>query len=406
MGAHHRCAMTIATDISRRPLLPLLLALSGAHLLNDLIASMIPAMYPLFKEAYKLDFTQIGLITLAFHVTSSLLQPVLGYLTDHKPWAYAMVAGMTSTLIGVIGLASANNYAMVLVSVALVGLGSAVFHPEATRMARHAAAGHQGFAQGIFQIGGHAGYAAGPLLAAMVVVPRGQASLAWMSVIALLAMVLMAWTGARYAQMRSAQIAEANTRAVSPPAPGVTGWPVLLAMMVLVVLLLSKAAYTGAFTSYYTFYLIERFGVTVQLSQVMLFLYLVVGAFGVIVGGMIGDRVGRRRVIWISILGSLPFAILLPYADLFWTGMLSILISLIMASAFSSILIYAIDLVPHRVGLVGGMFYGLSFGLGGLLAAALGVFADQIGIVAVFKLCAWLPALGLITFLLPQSPPR
>ena len=398
--------MTIATDISRRPLLPLLLALSVAHLLNDLIASMIPAMYPLFKQAYQLDFTQIGLITLAFHVTSSLLQPVLGYATDHKPWAYAMVAGMTSTLFGVVGLAFANSYAMVLVSVALVGLGSAVFHPEATRMARHAAAGHQGFAQGIFQIGGHAGYAAGPLLAAMVVVPRGQASLAWMSVVAVLAMILMAWTGARYAQMRSAQMAEANTRATSTPTPGVTGWPVLLAMMVLVVLLLSKAAYTAAFTSYYTFYLIERFGVTVQLSQMMLFLYLVVGAFGVIAGGMLGDRVGRHRVIWISILGSLPFAILLPYADLFWTGVLSILISLIMASAFSSILIYAIDLVPHRVGLVGGMFYGLSFGLGGLLAAALGLLADQIGIVAVFKLCAWLPALGLITFLLPQSPPR
>ena len=406
MGAHHRCAMTIATDISRRPLLPLLLALSGAHLLNDLIASMIPAMYPLFKEAYKLDFTQIGLITLAFHVTSSLLQPVLGYLTDHKPWAYAMVAGMASTLIGVLGLASANNYAMVLVSVALVGLGSAVFHPEATRMARHAAAGHQGFAQGIFQIGGHAGYAVGPLLAAMVVVPRGQASLAWMSVVALLAMALMAWTGARYAEMRSAQIAQTKTHTTGTPAPVVTGWPILLAMMVLIVLLLSKAAYTAAFTSYYTFYLIERFGVTVQFSQVMLFLYLVVGAFGVIVGGMIGDRVGRRRVIWISILGPLPFAILLPYVDLFWTGVLSIVISLIMASAFSSILIYAIDLVPHRVGLVGGLFYGLSFGLGGLMAAALGLLADQIGIIAVFKLCAWLPALGLITFLLPQSSSR
>ncbi len=406
MGAHHRCAMTIATDISRRPLLPLLLALSGAHLLNDLIASMIPAMYPLFKEAYKLDFTQIGLITLAFHVTSSLLQPVLGYLTDHKPWAYAMVAGMASTLIGVLGLASANNYAMVLVSVALVGLGSAVFHPEATRMARHAAAGHQGFAQGIFQIGGHAGYAVGPLLAAMVVVPRGQASLAWMSVVALLAMALMAWTGARYAEMRSAQIAQTKTHTTGTPAPVVTGWPILLAMIVLIVLLLSKAAYTAAFTSYYTFYLIERFGVTVQFSQVMLFLYLVVGAFGVIVGGMIGDRVGRRRVIWISILGSLPFAILLPYVDLFWTGVLSILISLIMASAFSSILIYAIDLMPHRVGLVGGLFYGLSFGLGGLMAAALGLLADQIGIIAVFKLCAWLPALGLITFLLPQSSSR
>ena len=398
--------MTTATDISRRPLLPILLALSGAHLLNDLIASMIPAMYPLFKEAYKLDFTQIGLITLAFHVTSSLLQPVLGYLTDHKPWAYAMVAGMASTLIGVLGLASANNYAMVLVSVALVGLGSAVFHPEATRMARHAAAGHQGFAQGIFQIGGHAGYAVGPLLAAMVVVPRGQASLAWMSVVALLAMALMAWTGARYAEMRSAQIAQTSTPAAGAPVAVVPGWPILLAMTVLIVLLLSKGAYTAAFTSYYTFFLIERFGVTVQFSQVMLFLYLVVGAFGVIAGGMIGDRVGRRRVIWISILGSLPFAILLPYVDLFWTGVLSILISLIMASAFSSILIYAIDLMPHRVGLVGGLFYGLSFGLGGLMAAALGLLADQIGIIAVFKLCAWLPALGLITFLLPQSSSR
>ena len=395
--------MTILANISRRPLLPLLVALSGAHLLNDLIASMIPAMYPLLKEAYQLDFTQIGLITLAFHVTSSLLQPVLGYVTDHKPWAYAMVAGMGSTLVGVVGLASASNYAMVLVSVALVGLGSAVFHPEATRMARHAAAGHQGFAQGIFQIGGHAGYAVGPLLAAMVVVPRGQASLAWMSVVALLAMALMAWTGARYSEMRSAQIAQTKTHAVGMAAPVPTGWPILMAMIVLIVLLLSKGSYTSAFTSYYTFYLIERFGVTVQLSQVMLFLYLVVGALGVIVGGMVGDRVGRRRVIWISILGSLPFAVLLPYVDLFWTGVLSVPIGFIMASAFASILIYAIDLVPHRVGLVGGLFYGLAFGLGGLTAAALGLLADQIGIVAVFKLCSWLPALGLLTFLLPRS---
>ena len=395
--------MTIAANISRRPLLPLLVALSGGHLLNDLIASMIPAMYPLLKEAYQLDFTQIGLITLAFHVTSSLLQPVLGYVSDHKPWAYAMVAGMGSTLIGVVGLASASNYAMVLVSVALVGLGSAVFHPEATRMARHAAAGHQGFAQGIFQIGGHAGYAIGPLLAAMVVVPRGQASLAWMSVVALLAMALMAWTGARYSEMRSAQIAETKTHAADMAAPVLTGWPIPMAMTVLIVLLLSKGSYTSAFTSYYTFYLIERFGVTVQLSQVMLFLYLVVGALGVIVGGMVGDRVGRRRVIWISILGSLPFAVLLPYVDLFWTGVLSLLIGFIMASAFASILIYAIDLVPHRVGLVGGLFYGLAFGLGGLTAAALGLLADQIGIIAVFKLCSWLPALGLLTFLLPQS---
>jgi MFS transporter, FSR family, fosmidomycin resistance protein len=310
---------------------------------------------------------------------------------------------MGSTLLGVVGLASASNYAMVLVSVALVGLGSAVFHPEATRMARHAAADQQGFAQGIFQIGGHVGYAAGPLLAAMIVVPRGQTSIAWMSVVALVAMVLMAWTGARYAEMRSAQIAATKERPRTNAASILPGWPILMAMIVLVVLLLSKGTFTAAFTTYYTFYLIERFGVTVQLSQVMLFLYLVVGALGVIIGGMVGDRVGRRRVIWISILGSLPFALLLPYADLFWTGVLSVLIGLIMASAFASILIYAIDLVPHRVGLVGGLFYGLAFGLGGLTAAALGLLADQFGIVAVFKLCAWLPALGVLTFLLPRT---
>jgi MFS transporter, FSR family, fosmidomycin resistance protein len=396
-------SMTTLTGVSSRPLLPILVALSGAHLLNDLISSMIPAMYPLLKEAYRLDFAQIGLITLAFQVTSSLLQPLLGFLTDHKPWPYAMVAGMGATLSGVVGLASAGSYAMVLVSVALIGLGSAVFHPEATRMARHAAAGQQGFAQGIFQIGGHAGYAIGPLLAAMIVVPRGQTSIAWVSVVALVAMVLMAWTGARYSEMRRSQATATKLRVAGTVEPMLPSGRVLLAMAILIVLLLSKNAYTAAFTSYYTFYLIERFGVTVQVSQIMLFLYLVVGAFGVIIGGMIGDRFGRYRVIWISILGSLPFALMLPFANLFWTGVLSVVISLVMASAFSSILIYAIDLVPHRVGLVGGLFYGLAFGLGGLTAAALGLLADQIGIVAVFKLCAGLPALGLLTFLLPRA---
>lgn len=389
-------------NAAQRPLLPILVALSGAHLLNDLIQSMIPAMYPLIKEAYQLDFAHVGLITLAFQVTSSLLQPLLGYVTDKRPWPYAMVAGMCSTLAGLLGLAFAPNYATVLVAAGLVGLGSAVFHPEATRMARHAAAGQHGFAQGIFQIGGHAGYAMGPLLAALIVVPRGQQSLAWVSVVALIAMVLMAWTGTRYAEMRRSQVAAAKDQPAETPAPS-AGAHVLLAMTILIVLLFSKNAYTAAFTSYYTFYLIERFGVTVQLSQIMLFLYLFVGAFGVIVGGMVGDRVGRHRIIWISILGALPFALILPYADLFWTGVLSVVISLIMASAFASILIYAIDLVPHRVGLVGGLFYGLAFGLGGLAAAALGLLADKIGIIAVFKICAWMPALGLLTFLLPRT---
>jgi len=395
--------MTTLTAISRRPLLPILLALSCAHLLNDLISSMIPAMYPLLKEAYALDFTQVGLITLAFQVTSSLLQPVLGFVTDHKPWPYAMVAGMAATLAGLLGLAFAGHYATVLVSAAMIGLGSAVFHPEATRMARHASAGHQGFAQGVFQIGGHAGYAAGPLLAAMIVVPHGQASIAWMSVVALAAMLLMAWTGGRYAEMRRSQIAAANTRAAGTAESILPGKPILMAMTILILLLLSKNSYTAAFTSYYTFYLIDRFGVTVQVSQVMLFLYLVVGALGVIIGGMVGDRIGRQRVIWISILGSLPFTLLLPYVDLLRTGVLSVVIGLIMASAFPSILIYAIDLVPHRVGLVGGLFYGLAFGLGGLAAAGIGVLADHVGIVPMFKLCAWLPVLGLLTFWLPRA---
>jgi FSR family fosmidomycin resistance protein-like MFS transporter len=381
--------------------MPVLVALSGAHLLNDLIQSMIPAVYPLIKDTYQLDFAQIGLITLAFQVTSSILQPMLGYLTDRRPWPYAMVAGMGATLVGLLGLSFATTYELVLVAAALIGLGSAVFHPEATRMARHAAAGRQGLAQGVFQVGGHAGYAIGPLLAAAVVVPRGQASLSWFSGVALVAMVLMSWTAARYAALRREQTSsvEVSTTVSGSKLP-ITH--IMLAMTVLIVLLFSKNAYTAGFTSYYTFYLIERFHVTIQVSQLMLFLYLVVGAIGVIVGGMVGDRIGRDRVIWISIFGSLPFALILPYVDLFWTGVLSILISLIMASAFSSILIYAIDLVPHRVGLVGGLFYGLAFGLGGLAAAGLGAVADRIGIIEVFRLCAWLPAFGLLAFLLPR----
>lgn len=382
--------------------MPVLAALSLAHLLNDLVQSMIPALYPLFKENYQLDFVQIGLITLAFQVTSSLLQPLLGFVTDRRPWPYAMVAGMCSTLAGLLMLSFAHSYAMVLLAAGLIGLGSAVFHPEATRMARHAAAGRQGLAQGVFQVGGHIGYSIGPLLAAAIVMPRGQESLSWFSVVVLVAMLVMGWLGARYSALRRDQKASKD-HVEESASHGLPRGRVLLAMAVLVVLLISKNGYTAAFTSYYTFFLITRFGIEIQLSQIMLFLYLVVGAIGVIVGGMIGDRIGRDRVIWLSILGSLPFALLLPHADLFWTGVLSVVVSFIMSSAFSAILIYAIDLVPHRVGLVGGLFYGLSFGLGGVAAAGIGALADWIGIVAVFKLCSWLPALGLLTFLLPKT---
>lgn len=390
---------------ARRPVMSVLAALSVAHLLNDLVQSMIPALYPLLKETYRLDFMQVGLITLAFQVTSSLLQPLLGFLTDRKPWPYAMVAGMGSTLIGLITLSYAQSYGAVLVAAGLIGLGSAVFHPEATRMARHAAAGRQGLAQGVFQVGGHTGYAIGPLLAAAIVVPRGQESLAWFSGVVLVAMLLMAWTAGRYSALRREQGA-ATSHGDDVAGHGLSSVRVLFAMAVLILLLFSKNAYTAAFTSYYTFYLIERFGVSVQLSQIMLFVYLVVGAAGVIIGGMIGDRIGRDRVIWLSILGTLPFALLLPQADLFWTGVLSIVISFVMASAFSAILIYAIDLAPHRVGLVGGLFYGLAFGLGGVCAAGLGILADRVGIVEVFRLCAWLPALGLLAFLLPKAARR
>ena len=395
---------TIATAApTSRPLMPVLAALSVAHLLNDLLQSMIPALYPLIKAAYDLDFTRIGFITLAFQVTSSLLQPLLGYVTDRRPWPYAMVAGMGSTLAGLLGLAFSVNYGTVLVSAALIGMGSAVFHPEATRMARHAAAGRQGLAQGVFQVGGHVGYSLGPLLAAAVVVPRGQASLSWFSVVALAAMALMAWTASMYSAARERSRGSAETPGADSTEPALPRGRIILAMAVLIALLFSKNAYTAGFTSYYTFYLIERFGVSVQLSQFMLFLYLVVGAAGVILGGMLGDRIGRDRVIWLSILGSLPFALAIPHADLVWTGILSVAVSFIMASAFSSILIYAIDLLPHRVGLVGGLFYGLAFGLGGIAAAGLGAVADRIGIIEVFRICAWLPAFGLLTFLLPRT---
>ncbi|MFH6787105.1 MULTISPECIES: MFS transporter [Methylobacterium] len=384
-----------------RPVMPVLVALSVSHLLNDTLQSMIPAIYPLVKDAYRLDFAQIGPITLAFQVTSSLLQPLLGYVTDRRPWPHAMVAGMGATLAGILGLAFASNYGMVLAAAALVGTGSAVFHPEATRMARQAAAGRQGLAQGVFQIGGHVGYAIGPLLAAAIVVPNGQASLSWFSGIAIVAMLLMSWTVSLSLRTRRRHAAT-GAKAAEGRAPGMPAGRVAFAMTVLILLLMSKNAYQASFTSYYTFYLIERFGVSVQVSQLMLFGFLVVGAAGVILGGMLGDRIGRDRVIWISILGPLPLALLLPHADLVWTGILGMLASFIMASAFSSILIYAIDLVPHRVGLVGGLFYGLSFGLGGLAAGGLGLLADRLGIVEVFRLCAYLPAIGLFAFLLPR----
>jgi len=396
---------TEATAGARDSAFPVLIALSATHLINDMIQSLIPAIYPIIKTAYGLDFAQVGLITLTFQVSASLLQPVVGWHTDRHPAPYSMVVGMGFTLVGLIGLANAGSYGPLLLSAACVGIGSSIFHPEATRMARNASGGRQGLAQGIFQVGGQAGGALGPLLAAFVIVPRGQGSLGWFSLAALAAMALMCWTAAAYARFGRARAA-APARAAPTPAPAARGMGAAGAMAILVVLLLSKNAYSASFTSFYTFYLIERFGVSVQTSQLMLFLFLGAAAVGALAGGMLGDRIGRHRIIWFSILGALPFTVALPYADLFWTGVLTVVINLVMSSAFAAILLYAIELMPGRVGLVGGFFYGLSFGLGGVAAAVLGGFADGLGLQAIYRICSFLPAVGLLAWFLPRPQPR
>lgn len=388
-------------SLPQRAMMPVLIALSVTHLLNDMIQSLIPATYPIIKEAYRLDFGQIGLITLTFQVSASLLQPAVGLYTDKHPMPYSMVVGMGFTLAGLIGLSYAGSYGLLLLSAACVGIGSSIFHPEATRMARNASGGQHGFAQGIFQVGGQTGGALGPLLAAFIIVPRGQGSLAWFSVAALVAMMLMIWTASSYARLDRARPPKAAAaRSAAPARPGRRS--VAFAITILIVLLFSKNAYTASFTSFYTFYLIGKFGISVQNSQVMLFLFLASSAVGALGGGMLGDRIGRNKIIWFSILGALPFTLILPYADLFWTGVLTIVINLIMSSAFAAILIYALELLPGRVGLVGGFFYGLSFGLGGLAAALLGEFADLLGIETVYRICSFIPMVGLLAWFLPR----
>jgi len=394
---------------TRRADLPVLFVLSATHLLNDMIQSLIPAIYPIIKTAYALDFGQIGLITLTFQITASLLQPVVGHYTDKNPMPYSMVAGMGCTLTGLIGLAYAGSYPLLLLAAACVGLGSSIFHPEATRMARNASGGQQGLAQGIFQVGGQSGGALGPLIAAFIIVPRGQTSVAWFSAAALLAMILMVWTARRYASLRKAAAAvpkPAKIAAAAPETPAHSKGQIVFAITILVILLFSKNAYSASFSSYYTFYLIGKFGVSVQNSQLMLFLFLAAAAVGALAGGIIGDRVGRNRILWFSILGALPFSLMLPFADLFWTGVLTVVINLIMASSFAAILIYAMELMPGRIGLIGGLFYGLSFGLAGLAAAILGEVADWIGIEAVYRICAFLPAIGLLAWFLPKVEHR
>ncbi len=386
-----------------RTYMAVLIVLALTHLLNDLIQSLIPAVYPIIKDSYALDFVQIGLITLTFQIAGSLLQPVVGYVTDRRPMPYSTLVGMTFTFAGLASLGFAPSYGIILVSVACIGIGSAIFHPEATRLARQASGGRQGLAQGVFQVGGQAGGALGPLFAAFIIVPHGQASLAWFTLAALLAMALMVWTAGQHALIRrhiaTLKASLSGGAASNPPLSRAT---VMTGMIVLTLLMFSKVAYVESFRSFYTFYLIERFGVSIPTSQVMLFVFLLAQAVGVLIGGIAGDRIGRYRIIWISVLGPLPFTLLLPYADFFWTGVLTVTISLIIASAFASILIYAMELLPHRVGLIGGLFYGLNFGLGGIAAALLGILADRYGVQTVYTICSFLPLAGLLTWFLPK----
>lgn len=369
-------------------------------MLNDMMQSLLPALYPMLKSSYALTFGQIGLLTFTFQFTASLLQPVIGALADKSPRPYSLAAGMTFTLVGLVLLAFAGSYPLLLVAAALIGTGSSVFHPESSRVARMASGGRHGLAQSMFQVGGNFGSAAGPLLAAFIVLPHGQSSVAWFSAVALLGMFVLVNVGHWYKTHGLTRLARAPRAADAPRGH------VALAITVLLALIFSKYFYLASITSYYTFYLIEHFGVSVRNSQLLLFVFLASAAAGGMIGGPLGDRLGSKTIIWISILGVVPFTLLLPHANLLWTVLLTVPIGLILSSAFPAIVVYAQDLLPGRTGTVAGLFFGLAFGMGSVGAAVLGHVADHVGIGTVYQLCAFLPLIGLLTALLPDVQHR
>lgn len=385
---------------------PMVLRIIGAvalvHLINDLIQAVLPAIYPMLKANYHLSFTQVGMITLTFQLTASLLQPWIGFFADRYPKPLLLPMGMLCTLVGILLLAMVGSFTGILLASALIGIGSSTFHPEASRVARMASGGRFGFAQSSFQVGGNTGSAFGPLLAAAIVVPFGQSNIAWFALFAMLAVFVLYRVSIWYA----AHLVAFRGKAATQAGHGIPRRKVISALVVLALLVFSKYVYMASLTSYYTFYLIERFHVSVAESQLLLFLFLAAVAVGTFAGGPIGDRLGRKLVIWISILGVAPFTLLLPHVDLFWTAVLTVIIGLIMSSAFSAIVVLAQELVPGNVGMIAGVFFGLMFGIGGIAAALLGHLADVEGIVYVYRLCAWLPLLGVLTVLLPDTRAR
>ena len=389
-----------ATAAATGTVTTILLAISFSHMLNDTIQSLMPALYPFLKDSFRLSYTQIGLITLTFQMTASLLQPVVGVLTDRRPKPYSLAVGMGFSLAGLVLLALASTFLEILLAAALVGLGSAVFHPESSRIARMASGGRYGLAQSTFQVGGNIGSALGPLAAAFVVIPGGQGSIAWFSLVALLAILVLSGVGRWYASQIAVHLAAGRAKIAS--LHGLSTRRIQASIAILLILVFSKFFYLSCLTSYYTFFVIHKFGVSIQASQLHLFVFLAAVAAGTFFGGPLGDRFGRKLVIWFSILGALPFALMLPYANLFWTGVLAVVIGVIMATAFSTIVVFAQELVPGRVGLISGIFFGVAFGIGGISAAMLGWLADATSIDFVFKFCSFIPAIGLLTVFLPD----
>lgn len=397
-------ASSVAAPASASPIsaqataFTVILAVSLCHCINDIMQSLLSAIYPLLKDNYGLDFWQIGLLTFTFQVTASLLQPLIGMVTDKRPMPYSLPWGMASSLIGLVVLAYAGHYYLLLIGASLIGIGSAIFHPESSRIARFASGGRFGLAQSLFQVGGNFGQSLGPLLAAFIVVPFGQTSIAWFAFGSLIGIFILWRVGGWYSRLRAAQGARKPVSTVSP----FSRRKVMSALVVLTLLVLSKNAYISSLASYYTFYSIHKFNVSVQMSQVMLFLFLGASALGILLGGPFGDRYGQKAMIWFSIVGVLPFTLALPYANLEWTMVLTVLIGLILSSAFSNIVVFAQELVPGRVGMIAGIFFGFAFGMGGIAAAVLGVVADMKGIDFVFQICSYLPFLGLLTVFLPN----
>ena len=376
----------------------ILFSVAFVHLLNDCVQAVLPAIYPLLKDQFTLSFTQIGLITLTFQCTASLLQPWIGLYTDKRPIPFLLPAGMCITLLGVALLSTAGSFAMLLLAAGMIGVGSSTFHPEASRVARLASGGRFGFAQSLFQVGGNLGSAFGPLLAAAIIVGSGQGRIAWLMVLVLLAVAVLIGVSRWYA----GHLKKATGKIAVHAGPGLSRGRVLWALTVLALLVFSKYIYMASLSSYYTFYLIERFQVSVEAAQGYLFLFLAAVAAGTFAGGPIGDRIGRKRVIWFSILGAAPFTLALPYVDLFWTAVLSVIIGLVMSSAFSAIVVFAQELVPNKVGMIAGLFFGLMFGISGIGAALMGAIADSTGIEYVYRIASFLPLLGILAVLLPR----